>query len=38
MPALICYIMTITRSPCVTEQDIEAITAFLLQSSSVKYL
>ena len=39
MPALICYIMTTTRSPGVTEQEIEdAITAFLLQSFSVKYL
>ena len=30
--------MTITRSPGVTEQEIEVNTAFLLQSSSVKYL
>ena len=37
MPALICYKM-ITISGGVTEQEIEAITAFLLQRFSVKYL
>ena len=40
MPALICYIMTTNEHetdvlvPGVTEQEIEAITAFLLQSFS----
>ena len=29
MPALICYIITTTWSPGVTEQEIEVITAFL---------
>ena len=38
MPVLICYIMKITSSPGVTEQEIEAIIAFLLQRFSVKYL
>ena len=35
MPALIYYKMTTTRCE---EQEIEAITAFLSQSFSVKYL
>ena len=30
--------MTITRSPSVTEQDIEMTTELMLQSFSIKYL